>query len=138
MIFYLTRTKNHLKKSLQLWLSELFLKAVFFSLQKQLIYDFLARKNYHDSPHSQSGMKFATQISPLLNYNQVAKLSGKLERQNQICEISYQIFWAENPDFSKQNFQLHSSILVYHFCKHAQHFCSTWMTSQMQFETNEG
>ena len=31
-----------------------------------------------------------------------------------------------------------SSILVYHFCKHAQHFCSTWMTSRMQFEKNEG
>ena len=31
-----------------------------------------------------------------------------------------------------------SSILVYHFCKHAQDFCSTWMTSRMQFEKNEG
>ena len=37
-------------------------------LQKQLIYDFLAGNNYYpDSPLSQGGMKFATQISPLLN-----------------------------------------------------------------------
>ena len=28
---------------------------------------FLAGNNYPDSPHSQGGMKFATQISPLLN-----------------------------------------------------------------------
>ena len=39
-----------------------------FFLQKQLIYDFLAGNNQSDSPHSQGGMKFATQISPLLNY----------------------------------------------------------------------
>ena len=32
-----------------------------------LIYDFLAGNNYPDSPHSQGGMKFAKQISPLLN-----------------------------------------------------------------------
>ena len=31
-----------------------------------------------------------------------------------------------------------SSILLYQFCKHAWLFCSTWMTSQMQFEKNEG
>ena len=31
-----------------------------------------------------------------------------------------------------------SSILVYHFCLHAQHFCSTWMTSCMQFKKIEG
>ena len=34
---------------------------------KHLIYDFLAGKNCPDSPHSHGGMKFATQISPLLN-----------------------------------------------------------------------
>ena len=47
-------------------------RAVFvssFLLQKQLIYDFLAGNNYPDSPHLQWGMKFATQISPLLNYS---------------------------------------------------------------------
>ena len=46
-------------------------RAVFvglFLLKKQLIYDFLAANNYPYSPHSQRGMKFATQISPLLNY----------------------------------------------------------------------
>ena len=32
----------------------------------------------------------------------------------------------------------YSSILLYHFCMHAQHFCSTWMPSQMQFEKIEG
>ena len=31
------------------------------------IYDFLAGNNYPNLPHSQRGMKFATQISPLLN-----------------------------------------------------------------------
>ena len=46
-------------------------RAVFvslFFLKIQLIYDFLARNNNPDSPHSQGGMKFATQISPLLNF----------------------------------------------------------------------
>ena len=42
-----------------------FCEHFFLLLQKQLIYDFLAGNNYHDSPHSQG---FATQISPLLNY----------------------------------------------------------------------
>ena len=37
-------------------------------LQKQLIYDFLAVNNYPNSPHLQGCMKFAKQISPLLNY----------------------------------------------------------------------
>ena len=32
-----------------------------------LIYDYLAGNNYPASPHSQGGLKFATQISPLLN-----------------------------------------------------------------------
>ena len=44
-------------------------RAVFgsrFSLKK-LIYDFLAVNNYPDSPDSQGGVKFATQISSLLN-----------------------------------------------------------------------
>ena len=49
-IFHLTRTKNHLKKSLQLWLLELFLKAVFFVSQKQLIVDFLAGINTPTHP----------------------------------------------------------------------------------------
>ena len=44
---------------------------VFVSLflpQKQPFSDF-EQKNYPDSHHSQAGMKFASQISPLLNYN---------------------------------------------------------------------
>ena len=45
LIVRLTRTKNHLKKSLQLWLSELFLKAVFF---KKAYLWLLARNNYPD------------------------------------------------------------------------------------------
>ena len=46
-------------------------RAVFVSLfffLKNLIFDFLAGKIYPDSPRSQGGMKFATQISPLLNF----------------------------------------------------------------------
>ena len=31
-----------------------------------------------------------------------------------------------------------SSILVYHFLLCAQHFCSTWMTSQIHFEKKKG
>ena len=31
-----------------------------------------------------------------------------------------------------------SSILVYLFLQHAVHFCSTWMTSCVQFVKNEG
>ena len=44
--------------------------AVFESLffQKQQIYHFLAGNNYPDLPHLQGGIKFAKQISPLLNY----------------------------------------------------------------------
>ena len=51
-------------------LATLAARAVFVNLffQKQLIYDFLAGNNYPDSPHSQGGIKFATQISPLLHY----------------------------------------------------------------------
>ena len=37
-------------------------------LQKQQINDFLAGNNYRDLPHSQGGMKFGTQISPVLNF----------------------------------------------------------------------
>ena len=33
---------------------------------KKLIYDFLAENNYPELPHSQGGMKFGTQISPLV------------------------------------------------------------------------
>ena len=33
--------------------------------------------NYPDSPHSQGGMKFATQISPLLNFNVKEPISEK-------------------------------------------------------------
>ena len=46
-------------------LQKIIARAVFeslFFLQKQLIYDFFAGTNYTDSPHSQGGMKFATQI----------------------------------------------------------------------------
>ena len=32
------------------------------------IYDFLVGNNYPNSPHTQGGMKFAKQISPLLDY----------------------------------------------------------------------
>ena len=62
----LTRTKNSLKKSFQLWLPELFLEA-YFILKTAIIYDFLEGNNYPDSPHLQWGMKFATHISPLLD-----------------------------------------------------------------------
>ena len=34
-----------------------------------LIYEFWAGNNYPYSPHLQGGMKFATQISPLLNFD---------------------------------------------------------------------
>ena len=37
---------------------------------KQLIYDFLARNNYPNSPQLQGGMKFSAQISPLVIYIQ--------------------------------------------------------------------
>ena len=36
--------------------------------QIKLIYDFFGWNNYPDLPHSQGGMNFATQISPLLNF----------------------------------------------------------------------
>ena len=36
-----------------------------------------------------------------------------------------------------QNFSC-SSILVYHLWKHAMHFCSTWMMSQMHIEKRKG
>ena len=49
LIFHLTITKNQLKKSLHVWLPELFSKPVF--LQKQLIYDSLAGNNHFDVPH---------------------------------------------------------------------------------------
>ena len=35
----------------------------------KLIYDFLAGNNYPNSPYLQGGMKFPTQISPLLNFH---------------------------------------------------------------------
>ena len=65
LIFHQTRTKKQLKKSLHIWLSELFLEGLFAS--KQLIYDFLAGNNCPNWPHSEGGIKFATQTSPLLN-----------------------------------------------------------------------
>ena len=51
LTFHLTRTKNQSKKSLHIWLPELFCKPVF--LQKQLICDFWVGNNYPDSPHLQ-------------------------------------------------------------------------------------
>ena len=56
--------------SIQKKFATLAVRAVFvssFLLQKQLVYDFLARNNYPNSPQLQGGMKFATQISSLLN-----------------------------------------------------------------------
>ena len=49
-------------------------RAVFvssFFLQKQLMYDFLAGNNYPNSPHSQGGMKFATQFHLYLIFNRL-------------------------------------------------------------------
>ena len=51
-----------IEKSLQVWLPELFLEAYFASKTANLWLN-----NYPDLHHSQGGMKFATQISPLLN-----------------------------------------------------------------------
>ena len=51
----------------KLWLPELFFGSLFF-FKKQQIFDFLAGNNYPDWPNWQGGMKFATQISPLLDY----------------------------------------------------------------------
>ena len=39
-----------------------------YGVKEFVCLSFLAGNNYPDSPHSQGGMKFATQISPLLNY----------------------------------------------------------------------
>ena len=67
-LFDLSSNKN--QKPFQKKFATLAASAVFvslFFLQNQLIYDFLARNNNPDSPLSQGGMKFATQISPLLN-----------------------------------------------------------------------
>ena len=51
-------------------------------LQKQLIYYFWAGNNYSNLPHSQGGMTFATQISPLLNlYIKWSRLSKSLAYQ---------------------------------------------------------
>ena len=49
---------------------------ILFLLQIQLIYDFLTGNNYPNSPHLQGGMKFASQISPLLNL--LLNFDGKL------------------------------------------------------------
>ena len=51
-------------------IADLAARAVFVSLYffKNIIYYFLAGNIYPDLPHSQGGMKFATQISPLLNH----------------------------------------------------------------------
>ena len=67
----LNQNQKPFEKSLQLWLPELFFKNSFFQKQlfsKTAFCDFLAGNNNPDSPHSQGGgMKFATQISPLLS-----------------------------------------------------------------------
>ena len=67
-LFDLSTNQN--KKPFEKKFTELAAGAVFvslFLLQKQLIYYFLAGNNYPKSPLSQGGMKFASQISPLLN-----------------------------------------------------------------------
>ena len=64
-------SSNQNQKLIKKIFARLAARAVFgspFILQKQLIYDFLSGNNYPDRPHLQGGMKFATQISQLLNY----------------------------------------------------------------------
>ena len=64
-------SSNQNQKPFEKKFATLAARAVFvnlFSLQKQLINDFLAGNNYSDLPYLQRVMKFAIQISPLLNY----------------------------------------------------------------------
>ena len=64
-------SSNQNQKPFEKKFATLAARAVFvssFLLQKQLIYDFLAGNNYTNQPHLQEGVKFAIQISPLLNY----------------------------------------------------------------------
>ena len=61
-------SSNQNQKPLEKKFAELATRAFFvsqFLFQKQLLYDFLAGNNYPNSPHSQGGMKFLPQISPL-------------------------------------------------------------------------
>ena len=75
-IFHLTKTKTIWKKVCIFGCQSCFWKPFFvcFSLKK-LIYDFWAGNNYPDSPHSQGVGKFATQISPLLNFILLARVA---------------------------------------------------------------
>ena len=66
LIFYITRTKNHLKQKFARLAARAVIESLFL-LKKQQIYYFLAGNNYPDSPHLQRGMKLSTQVSPLLN-----------------------------------------------------------------------
>ena len=59
--------KPFAKKVATLAARAVFESRFFSSSKKKLICDFWAGNNYPDSPHSQGGIKFATQISPLLN-----------------------------------------------------------------------
>ena len=61
---YTQKNKSHSKKDLQVWLPRQFWLPVFTLFDKK---KFLTKNSYQDSHHSQRGMKFATQISPLLN-----------------------------------------------------------------------
>ena len=80
-------SSNQNQKTFEKRFAALAARAVFvssFMLQKQLIFDFLAGNNSPKSPHSQGGMKFATQISPLLNY--LCLLEGNVFMKN--CGIT--------------------------------------------------
>ena len=81
--------KNHWKKVCNFGCQSGF--GSLFFLKKQLIFDFLAGKNYPDSPHSQEGMKFATQISPLLNfcYNYRPNLDLQWSHFSSFCAGQY-------------------------------------------------
>ena len=53
-------------------------------------------------------------------------------------KLGYGIVVSSFKQASANTVNLHSSILVYHFWKHAYHFCSTWMTSGMHIEKRGG
>ena len=96
--------------------------------QKMLIYDFLAENNNLDSPHSQGGMKFPTQISPLLNNS---LYSTNLLQPLLLCTFSYQSYlWSQichmNRLFWYLFFHFHYSIksskLSFELCKQFEYF----------------
>ena len=53
-------------------------------LWPQFFFDFLAGNNYPDLPYLQGGMKFATQISPLLNYYNPGA-ANLFHKEDKIC-----------------------------------------------------